>query len=141
MDFVLLFCKGIIAFSSFFILEKKIVKSPPLSMSMSLKSFSVARLRPKCALYDLFSISACGTRSHLGQRLLSAELSSKSFVRLAFLQVEAEFYRLMSTSIDGSKSVGKDGGQPALRWFEYFPRYQYDRSNRGFAHRMNKVGF
>ena len=135
----------------------------------------------KCALYDVFSMSGCGAYSHTGKKLPSKDsptlvaspssttttttttTTGRSMLRTTFLQVEKEFYRLMSVSTDDTSSSTKRGRQSDMKssssvdgsfktttisntainafnsmlWF--LPRYQYDNYIQSIPLRIQKV--
>ena len=130
-----------------------------------------------CALYDVFSMSGCGAYSHTGKRLPSKDspplvasppstTTGRSMLRTTFLQVEKEFYRLLSVSTDDTSSSTKSSSNRhsdwksssssvdgafkttsisntaitafnSLLWF--LPRYQYDNYIQSTPLRIQKV--
>jgi hypothetical protein len=139
----------------------------------------------KCALYDVFSMSGCGAYSHTGKKLPSKDsptlvaspsstttttttttTTGRSMLRTTFLQVEKEFYRLLSVSTDETSSSTKSSSRHSdwkssssssvdgtfkttsisntaitafnsLLWF--LPRYQYDNYIQSIPLRIQKV--
>ncbi len=93
--------------------------------------------RPKCPLFDTFTVSGCGAAY-----ILCPDLSSRSAPRLAFLRVEVEHQQIVSSSPSPSPSPGvaaaptpRRKGPTLSGWLEMstaaclecLPRAWYDR--------------
>ena len=98
--------------------------------------------RPKCPLYDVFSISGCGAYSHVGKKLPSITSASLSAFRMEFLQAEREVYRLISTA-ESSTTTGESSDEQSrsrtASVLDFLPRYQYDRTQISLRQRITKV--
>lgn len=110
---------------------KRLLESSPQSNQ------PVEPTRPKCALFDLFSISGCGAYSHVGRKMEHQDLPSRSAPRLAFLRVERQHHQVV-VSIASTTVTDEEASK--TRKYHYWviesmvpvllgclPRSRYDR--------------
>ena len=117
--------------------------------------------RPKCALFDTFSISSCGVYNHSGLKITAArDLPSRSAPRLAFLRVEEEHHQIVFAARNSQEKsetpsdaymeeeTHKKNADSSvwlgavLSWFlSYLPRSIYDKHLLNSRYYVTKVYF